>query len=119
MTLSQDWLARLAELRDARRPAALVVVTGVEGSVPREAGARMIVADGKLVWEYVNPDVMGKVKLKKLEKWNALPPPRANAFFRAHKYAPDYPAFAGRDLAPKSELEEAVSAGNAPATAAP
>lgn len=58
-------------------------------------------ADGKRVWEFVNPRVTGKVKLKKLEKWNALPPPPANAFFRVYKYAPDYAVFKGKDLSPK------------------
>jgi hypothetical protein len=58
-------------------------------------------AAGKRVWEYVNPKVTGKVKLKKLEKWNALSPPPANAFFRVNKYMLDYEAFSGKDLSPK------------------
>jgi hypothetical protein len=58
-------------------------------------------ADGKRVWEFVHPRVTGKVKLKKLEKWNDLPPPPSSAFFRVHKYDPDFPAFSGRNLSPK------------------
>jgi hypothetical protein len=76
-------------------------------------------ADGNRVWEYGSPKVPGKVKLKKLEKWNNLPPPPANAFFRVHKYAPDYPAFEGRDLSPMSMLEEAVAVPDAAAPPPP
>lgn len=46
----QAWIERLSELRASGRPCALVVVTGVKGSGPRESGARMIVAGGELVW---------------------------------------------------------------------
>ena len=38
------WIETLAELRSERRPCAMVVVTGVRGSGPREPGARMVVA---------------------------------------------------------------------------
>ena len=44
MDRPQDWIEKLSELRAQRRPCAMVVVTGVKGSGPREAGARMIVA---------------------------------------------------------------------------
>lgn len=76
-------------------------------------------ANGKRVWEYVNPRVTGKVKLKKLEKWNALPPPPANAFFRAYKYAPDYPAFSEKDLAPKYVKGNALPEVDVPSPAKP
>lgn len=49
MERPQDWIERLSELRAERRACALVVVTAVEGSGPREPGARMIVAGGQLV----------------------------------------------------------------------
>jgi xanthine dehydrogenase accessory factor len=45
----QDWIARLSDLRTERRACALVVVTQVKGSGPREPGARMIVSGGQLV----------------------------------------------------------------------
>lgn len=45
-----DWIDALADLRARRVPCALVVVAGVAGSAPREAGARMIVADGRLAF---------------------------------------------------------------------
>jgi len=47
MNRPQDWIEKLAELRAARRPCALVVVTDVRGSGPRESGARMVVGLGK------------------------------------------------------------------------
>jgi len=50
MSDSQAWIETLNDLRAAHLPCAMVVVTGVRGSAPREPGARMIVADGKLVW---------------------------------------------------------------------
>ncbi len=59
---------------------------------------------GKRVWEYINPVLSQKAKLKKLEKWNSLPGPGANMMFRAYKYPPDFPAFAGKDLSPKKLL---------------
>lgn len=76
-------------------------------------------ASGKRVWEYVNPRVTGKVKLKKLEKWNALPPPPSSAFFRVHKYTPDYPAFSGKDLSPKFVMGNTVPKTDAPSKAMP
>ncbi|MCB9903043.1 MAG: xanthine dehydrogenase accessory protein XdhC [Planctomycetes bacterium] len=50
MDTSQTWIEELSALREAGTPCAVVVVTGSKGSVPREAGARMIVAGGDLVW---------------------------------------------------------------------
>lgn len=46
----QEWLEALARFRDERQPCAQVVVIGVKGSAPREVGARLIVADGRLAW---------------------------------------------------------------------
>jgi xanthine dehydrogenase accessory factor len=47
MPYAQDWIEKLSELRAARRACAMVVVTELAGSGPREAGARMLVALGK------------------------------------------------------------------------
>lgn len=44
------WFEKLAALHAEGRPCAVVVVTDVRGSAPREAGARLIVAGGELVW---------------------------------------------------------------------
>ena len=46
MPYAQDWIEKLSELRAARRACAMVVVTDLAGSGPREAGARMLVALG-------------------------------------------------------------------------
>lgn len=50
MDASQGWIETLAELRAARQPCAMVVVTAVEGSAPRDAGARMLVSGGRIVF---------------------------------------------------------------------
>lgn len=50
MKTSQSWIEKLSELREAGRTCAMVVVTEVRGSGPREAGARMIVSGSELVW---------------------------------------------------------------------
>lgn len=60
---------------------------------------------GETVWQYVNPMVRGGVlaqgevpgKDHRGHLWNAV--------FKAHRYAPDYPAFAGRDLIPQGVIE--------------
>ena len=50
MSPARAWFEVLAELRAAGTPCAVVVVTGVKGSTPREVGARLVVAGGELVW---------------------------------------------------------------------
>jgi len=49
MDPSLAWIETLAELKARGTPCALVVVTGVKGSTPREVGARMVVAEGRVV----------------------------------------------------------------------
>jgi xanthine dehydrogenase accessory factor len=48
MEPDQGWLDALGELRERAEPCVLVVVTRLEGSGPREPGARMLVAGGDL-----------------------------------------------------------------------
>jgi xanthine dehydrogenase accessory factor len=50
MDQAQAWIETLSELRAAGRACALVVVTEVVGSAPREAGTRMVVADGAVAF---------------------------------------------------------------------
>ncbi len=50
MDSKTTWFEALSSLRDRSQPCAVVVVTSVSGSAPRETGARLIVADGELVW---------------------------------------------------------------------
>ncbi|WP_204346323.1 aryl-sulfate sulfotransferase [Psychroserpens algicola] len=54
-----------------------------------------------IVWEYINPidGVDGTASMQGGER------PSINSLFRATKYAPDFPAFAGRDLSPSPPLE--------------
>ncbi|MEM7305633.1 MAG: xanthine dehydrogenase accessory protein XdhC [Planctomycetota bacterium] len=64
MDESQAWIEKLSELRAAGRACAVVVVTDVQGSVPREPGARMIVADGELAWGTIGG---GNLELQAIE----------------------------------------------------
>lgn len=48
--LQQAWLQALDNLRASATPCVVVTVVGVQGSAPREAGARLIVAGGRLSW---------------------------------------------------------------------
>lgn len=54
-----------------------------------------------IVWEYINPihNINGTIS----SQGNA--PPTGGILFRAIKYAPDFPAFDGRDLTPSAPLE--------------
>nr|WP_321237262.1 aryl-sulfate sulfotransferase [uncultured Psychroserpens sp.] len=54
-----------------------------------------------IVWEYVNPvnNINGTISSQ------GGAPPTVNILFRAIKYAPDFPAFIGRDLTPGPPLE--------------
>ncbi|WP_452222888.1 aryl-sulfate sulfotransferase [Lacinutrix chionoecetis] len=51
-----------------------------------------------IVWEYVNPDGFNGI-------FNQGDDPQLNFVFRAIKFAPDYPAFTGRDLTPGPPIE--------------
>ena len=46
----QAWIEMLSDLRAAGTPCVVVTVTGVEGSAPRDAGARMIITHEGLRW---------------------------------------------------------------------
>ncbi|VGO21236.1 hypothetical protein SCARR_03308 [Pontiella sulfatireligans] len=61
-------------------------------------------AEEKRVWEYVNPIMRQGPKMKKLEKWNSMPPSGENMVFRAYKFSSDFLAFQGKDLSPKKML---------------
>ncbi len=50
MNPATTWFEMLDRLREEGKPCAVVVVTDVRGSVPRVTGARLVVADGDLVW---------------------------------------------------------------------
>ena len=56
---------------------------------------------GELAWEYISPMTdQGAVKVLS----DSLP--MTNALFRAYRYAPEHPAFKGRELTPKGTITE-------------
>ena len=61
---NQAWIERLAELRDAGRACVMVVVTQVKGSAPRDADARMLVADGRLAWGTIGGGNLEKLAIE-------------------------------------------------------
>ena len=64
MNRPQDWIERLSELRAERRACALVVVTNVKGSGPREPGARMIVSGGQLAFGTIGGGNLEKLAIE-------------------------------------------------------
>lgn len=65
-----------------------------------------VTADGKLAWEYINPVTRtGAVKVL----GDVLP--MTNSVFRAFRFGPDHPAFAGRDLTPNGTITERAATG--------
>lgn len=64
MADSLEWIEKLSELRRQRKPCAVVVVTGVRGSGPRDAGARMVVADGRLAWGTIGGGNLEKLAIE-------------------------------------------------------
>ncbi|MBL8858844.1 MAG: xanthine dehydrogenase accessory protein XdhC [Planctomycetes bacterium] len=64
MERPQDWIEHLSQLRAERRACALVVVTGVKGSGPREPGARMIVSGGQLAFGTIGGGNLEKLAIE-------------------------------------------------------
>ena len=54
-----------------------------------------ITQDGEIVWEYISPFFVENLPTAGGSRFG-----NANAVFRAHRYAEDHPAFAGKDLDP-------------------
>ncbi len=70
-----------------------------------------VTPDGEEVWRYVNPVIStGPIKQGTV--------PSSNAVFKVRRYAPDYPAFSGRDLTPKGPIELPGISEGAPPTMA-
>ncbi|NNE32159.1 MAG: T9SS type A sorting domain-containing protein [Winogradskyella sp.] len=67
----------------------------------REARFFEIDSNENIVWEYISP--ISNADGATYEQGNSPPP--NNFAFRATKFSPDYPAFAGRDLTPGEPLE--------------
>ena len=84
-----------------------LIAEGVKGHIFE------VTSEGETVWRYVNP----VTRDGPLARTDSIPPnsPRApailaNMIFRAFRYAPDYPAFVGKDLTPKGPIEIVTTA---------
>ena len=60
---------------------------------------------GEMVWQYVNPMVRGGILAQGELPGKDMRGHLWNAVFKAHRYAPDYPGLAGRDLVPQGVIE--------------
>lgn len=60
----QDWIEALAALRSRREACALVVVTQVKGSGPRDPGARMVVSGGRLAFGTIGGGNLEKLAIE-------------------------------------------------------
>jgi hypothetical protein len=63
---------------------------------------------GQMVWQYINPIAASGI----LSQGDEIPVARnmtLNLVFKAHRYPPDYPAFIGKTLTPKTVIEGAAS----------
>jgi hypothetical protein len=64
-----------------------------------------VTAAGEIVWQYVNPMVRGGVLAQGELPGKDVRGHLFNAVFKVHRYPPDYPGLAGRNLAPKGVIE--------------
>jgi hypothetical protein len=64
-----------------------------------------ITPTGEMAWQYVNPMVRGGILAQGELPGKDMRGHLWNAVFKVHRYAPDYPALAGRDLTPKGVIE--------------
>ena len=78
----QVWLEELGRLRAAGRAAVVVVVTDVQGSAPREAGARMLVDEDGLAWGTIGGGNLERLALKEARELLGRPGegPRTRSF---------------------------------------
>jgi len=60
---------------------------------------------GEMVWQYVNPMVRSGILAQGEVPGKDVRGHLFNAVFKVHRYAPDYPGLAGRDLTPKGVVE--------------
>jgi hypothetical protein len=64
-----------------------------------------ITPTGEVVWQYVNSVVRGGTLAQGETPGKDNRGHLFNAVFKVHRYAPDYPGLAGRDLSPKGVIE--------------
>jgi hypothetical protein len=60
---------------------------------------------GETVWQYMNPMVRGGILAQGELPGKDMRGHLWNAVFKVHRYAPDYPGLAGRDLTPNGVIE--------------
>ena len=63
-----------------------------------------VTTEGEVVWEYINP--LTNAGPRNWIEDGPFPPLAAesNDTFRAHRYGPDYPGLAGKDLTPRGQI---------------
>jgi len=64
-----------------------------------------VTAAGKTVWQYVNPVVRGGILAQGAVPGKDMRGHLWNAVFKIHRYAPDYPGLAGKELTPGQPIE--------------
>lgn len=64
-----------------------------------------VTPQGERVWQYVNPMVRGGILAQGEIPGKDMRGHLWNAVFKIHRYAPDYPGLAGRDLTPQGVIE--------------
>ena len=64
-----------------------------------------ITPTGEMVWQYLNPMVRGGILAQGELPGKDMRGHLWNAVFKVHRYTPDYPGLAGRDLTPKGVIE--------------
>lgn len=73
------WIDVLAAHQRGGTPCALVTVTRVVGSAPREPGARMVVADGRLAWGTIGGGNLERLAIERAVELLAEAEPRAES----------------------------------------
>jgi xanthine dehydrogenase accessory protein XdhC len=64
VTIEMEWIKAVQRLREQRRPGVLVTVMSVRGHAPREAGAKMVVAEDQ-VWATVGGGNLESVAIER------------------------------------------------------
>ncbi len=70
-----------------------------------EGHAFEVAQDGEIVWEYVNPVSNRGILTTQGDEVGG------NSAFRIHRYGPDFPGLAGKDLTPGGPITESTVEG--------
>jgi hypothetical protein len=74
-----------------------------------------VTEDKEVVWEYINPVTKAGIRTTQTDADGG----RVFSTFRCHRYGPDYPAFAGKDLTPKGTITGLPEFGGVPVESVP